>query len=389
MGGGRKIFQKNKLSLNELPKKINLNKGIVVIYNKSTEFGGTQVKNFLGKIDYIIKRYGKACKAISIRFDIFNPKDKLSYILFEYIIYTLLKEFHQNIYVYAPKVENSIQTEGVQNSLLKEWICRAITKDRFLNQFGNRIKQTNFRRIIEPNDNLAVSTLMTDIKSYLKFFYIDRDDSSKISEIISELADNACEHAKSQCLIDIDVSEKPYYKDDDDSTSYYSVNLCVLNFSDIYLGDTIKEKVENKKYRNSARYEKLKRAFEIHKQFFNEDYNEKKFFMLAAFQNRISGRTNETETGGKGLSQLIRELEDKAESHNCYVMSGKDVIIFRPEFLEFDDDGWIGFNNNNNFLNERPDKKVIKFSDTFLNGTAYNLTLIYRRLDDEKKQDYS
>lgn len=343
------------------------------------------MKNFLGKIDFILKRYGKACNGIAIQFDVFNPKDKLSYILFEYIIYTLLKEFRQNVYVHASQIKNSIQTEGVQNSLLKEWIRGTISKNIFLNQFGNRIKRNSFRRIIEPNENEAVSALMTDIKSYLKFFYIDKDDASKIAGIVSELADNACEHAKSQCLVDIDVSEQTYYKHGDDSNLYYSVNLCVLNFSDIFLGDTIKEKVENKQYRNSLRYEKLKEAFEIHKSFFDNDYNEKKFFMLTAFQNRITGRVNEIETGGKGLSQLIRELEDKAEVHNCYVMSGNDVIIFRPEFLEYDDDGWIGFNKNNDFLNERPDKSVLKFSDTFLNGTAYNLTLIYRRLDDEAK----
>lgn len=106
------------------------------------------MKNFLGKIDFILKRYGKACNGIAIQFDVFNPKDKLSYILFEYIIYTLLKEFRQNVYVHASQIKNSIQTEGVQNSLLKEWIRGTISKNIFLNQFGNRIKRNSFRRII-------------------------------------------------------------------------------------------------------------------------------------------------------------------------------------------------------------------------------------------------
>ena len=382
-----KLFKKNELSLSSFKvwKNINLERGgIVSFHYRCPKFGGTQMKNLLGKVAYIMKRYGKSCKKLVIRFDVLHPEDKLSYILLECTICILMKIYYEDVSIHVSRVEHTIQTEGFSRSLLLDWIRKVISKNDFYRKFENRINTNTFRRIIEPNNSMAISVFMTDIKTFLKYFYLDREDGAKVAKIVSELADNACEHARSRCLIDIDVSNY-YYREDDSSGSYYSVNICVLNFSDICLGDKIKEKMKNKKYRHSERYKKLWNAYEKHTPYFDEKYTEDCFFMLAAFQNRISGRIDETETGGKGLPELIQELESKAENHNCYVMSGRRVIMFHPDYLEYDADGWIGFNRSNNFLCDPPDKSVIWDSDTFINGTAYNLTLIYRRQDDGKE----
>lgn len=46
--------------------------------------------------------------------------------------------------------------------------------------------------------------------------------------------------------------------------------------------------------------------------------------------------------------------------------------------LNFDEDGWIGFNSFGNFLEKIPDTTCIDSSYTFLPGTGYNFMLIFK-----------
>lgn len=47
--------------------------------------------------------------------------------------------------------------------------------------------------------------------------------------------------------------------------------------------------------------------------------------------------------------------------------------------LEYNEDRWLGFNKQKDFINKRPDELVILRSNAYLRGTAYNFTLIYRK----------
>ena len=91
------------------------------------------------------------------------------------------------------------------------------------------------------------------------------------------------------------------------------------------------------------RYKKVQEAYEYHKKYFNDDYMKEDFFNIAAYQHKISGREKIVETGGTGLTKLISSLEKKADSHQCYVLSGNRGIFFKQDYLEYNDDRLIGF----------------------------------------------
>ncbi len=374
------FFEQNYIDYNGRYKRINIEKhGIVRIDCRSEVFGGKEVKVLLGKINYVMKKYGKMCRELYLEFDRIRPKDKLSYIILECIVYELIQKY-KKIIVRARGIDLSIQTSGIGYSPLCKYITRSISAEQYSRFFFSDLEKGHFRRTINKDDRLAVSILMTDVKSFLKYFNLDREDCGKIARIVSELADNACEHADSDCLVDIDVS-LDYKKRSDPDNTYYSVNISVLNFSNIFLGDTLQEKIQKQGYRTASRYVTLAKAYERHKNFFDTEYTEEHFFMLSAFQDEISGRDNVTETGGTGLYEMIREVEKRADTHNCYVLSKDKIIRFWPEFLLCDSQGWVGFNEQSDFLKERPDKKSLTSSDTYLTGTGYNLSLIYRGND--------
>lgn len=374
------FLAKNRLDNSKQTKNLMLRKdNSIVIKFSGNEFGGKQIHTLLGKLNYIVKTYKRACHTIYILFyGIFSPKDKMTYILMEYIICMLYKEYGYDIIVRAAECSTTIDTDGLKGSLLDGLLCGIMSMDDFCRQFEKKLYYNHFRRLIKKDDDsFVICDLMFDVKHYLTNVAISPEDAARIAEIVSELVDNACEHADSDCLVDIDIPQE-YYKAKDDLTGeYYSVNICVVNFSDNCLGDNLKNKIINKRYKNHSRYAQLYLAYENHKKWFKEKYNEDCFFMISTFQNRISGRDKETETGGKGLTQLLTELETNV--YNGYVLSGGKVIMFIRELIEYNDDGWVGFNKKKDFINTIPDNEAISYSDTYLNGTGYNLTLIYRR----------
>lgn len=65
-----------------------------------------------------------------------------------------------------------------------------------------------------------------------------------------------------------------------------------------------------------------------------------------------------------------------ADSHHCYVVSGNRKLILDKDFLEYTKDDWIGFNKNNNYLEEAPEASLLINNDIYLPGTAYNLNLV-------------
>jgi hypothetical protein len=353
--------------------------GTIIIDVKGDYFDGKSINIILSKLYFITKRYKKGCKRIIFRFiNDFRPKDKLTYIIFESIIYMLHKYYDYEVNIIIQKCKTSIHTIGVKGSLLLNFARRNIDKTQFQKKFMWIIDMTHFRRMVNYEDYEEQSKLMYDIKHFVVNLGVNKDDSTKIAEIVAELADNACEHAQSDCLVDIDIAEGEFRKNGDEDGIYYSVNVSVLNFSEKYIWNNLEEKIVNKQYdSNSNRYNELEKAYSFHKQNFNDEYDGDYFFMISTFQNEISGRLNQTQTGGKGLTELLTEIG--AKENDGYLLSGNKGISFPKELIQYDDDGWVGFNKKKDFFTSIPDPSILYKSDTYLPGTAYNLTFIYRR----------
>ncbi len=149
------------------------------------------------------------CHTICIKIESIKPIDKLTYILLECIIYELMRKY-KNIWILTKEIIPEIQTSGLSSSLLWAYIRGTMTKEEYCKRFFRSLQENHYRRMIRQDDSSEISKLMTDIKIFLKVFDIEDDDRRKIAKIVSELADNACEHSKSDCLIDIDVSNPIY-----------------------------------------------------------------------------------------------------------------------------------------------------------------------------------
>lgn len=358
-------------------------KGVVKIYFKG-DIDSAQINKILYNIHFIINRYKKSCKKICfICQGVFKPADMFVYVLFETFVYTLIFVYNYNVEYSIGKWETTIQTPGLRDSLLLYFYDCKYDK-KIMSKYYNFVHNKNhFRRIILKEDIQGVSKLLGELKLFLKVFDINEDYALSLAKVGAELVDNANEHAKADCLIDIYVSDPTYYKKEGNDY-YYAINMVVINFSDKELNHDIKKKINNCEYENSERYNLVTTAYNNHKKYFKKDcYEIDDFFNLASFQHEISGREYETESGGKGLTDLIKSLEDKAESHCCYILSKNKGIKFEPQYLKYNEDNWIGFNEENNFIDKIPDESIILRSNIDFLGTGYNFTLVVKKEDNK------
>ena len=129
---------------------------------------------------------------------------------------------------------------------------------------------------------------------------------------------------------------------------YHGINIAILNFSQELLNTSLKQKLHL-----------VRQAYNYHQPYFNEQYLEEDFYNIATFQHKISGRRGNTSTGGTGLTKLIRSLEETSDAYMCYVVSGQRRLQFKKEYMQYNEDYWIGFNNANNFLTAPPSPSLL------------------------------
>ena len=86
-------------------------------------------------------------------------------------------------------------------------------------------------------------------------------------------------------------------------------------------------------------------------------------------------------TGGTGLTKLILSLAERSDAYRCYVVSGNRAINFYKELLEYDNERWIGFNKEKDYVSNIPGKnnngeEVVSETLMFMPGTGYNLNFV-------------
>lgn len=372
------LFERNNIHNN---KKLHLKKNKLVYTIKDEVFDIRTVKKIINFVNTLIKVYGNIKIPIVLLLECKSVIDKLSYVLFECICYYLLNEREQSISImWNPKT--NICTEGMGYSvlnLLKK--CDNKIKLKFVKEFSDHLYKNHYRKLVDirqKHDGDYLSKLLTNIDIFLKSFDIDGTYRDSISEVISELIGNACEHSDSNCLFDLDVTTD--YCKVDSSGKYFGINVAIVCFSDILIGDGIKSKIFDEKFLK-GRYNVVKDAYNNHKKFFSDMYKEEDFFNIAAFQHKISGRKKHSETGGTGLTKLIKSLQEKSDATNCYLVSGNRALFFHQDFLIYDNNKWIGFNEENNFLDCAPDERILDYCCVYMPGIAYNLNFVVKKGD--------
>ena len=119
-------------------------------------------------------------------------------------------------------------------------------------------------------------------------------------------------------------------------------------------------------------------AYENQKKFFGDKYNINSFAMISAFQKYVTTRKMSKNTGGTGLTTLINALIEKSTHNACYAISGNTNLIFKKEFLTLNNEGLIGFNEKNNYIEMIPDEKVVNVNKYDMNVNIYNLQFILK-----------
>lgn len=384
------IFKKNSSFSLKKPPNIQLNKGAIQIIIENKSLNNDVIVSIIKNLNYIQNKY--AITSIPIRFIFYNVvlTDKLSYILLECIIESLITVFHRKVEVFF-KFQKKIITEGIKYSplmLLGNVQNKSIYEKNkeFIEKFNYEHFKKHFRRVVKYEDYQSSDKLCKiydDVAYFQKNFNINYDCLEEISEVIVELIGNAIEHSKSDCLVDFDIATNYVSKSGE---SVCGINIAIVGFSNILLGDGISKKIEKLNTKESVdnRYAKVIEAKENHSKYFDGfNYDLVDFCNISAFQHRISGSEKKINSGGIGLTKLIKSIEEKSENHACYVLSGNRILLFHPSYLEYDTNGWIGFNDCNDYISTKPSNKVLEKSAFYMPGTAYNLNFVMKVNNDE------
>lgn len=356
-------------------KNKDWNKGSIVFENHEKNVDGKTIKRLMSFINGIKAKYKNINMPIIINLGEITFRDKLTYIFLEILCYILIKEYNHQVRVYF-RCEHNIKIEGIASSPLL--LLQGKDMKRFIEKFNDDLYRNHYRKVLQCDvGSDSLSKLMDEIAYFLKYLGVGEGSIEEITEVIVELVGNAWEHALSDCLIDLDVTGG-YFKQDSNS-EYMGINIAVVNFSDMIFSDSLKKKLLDNKEPLPNRYDKVKQAYKEHSKYFSEYYQEQDFFNVASFQHKISGREQSLSTGGTGLTKLISSLEKRSDSHNCYLISGDRALWFFHQYLEYEHDGWIGFNKEHNFLEAIPDKKVVAPNYIYMPGTAYNLNFVMER----------
>lgn len=355
-----------------------------IYYNHDKkQFQIKDLNKLIAYLNYIINN--RLFAAFPIIIDLKNAvfMDKLTYVLLECVCYYLLELGH--IVIVNFKSRPNIILDGIKKSplLLLKSKYNINTKLEYNKKFNKDYSSYHFRKILrqedKEKDDSLVSSLMQDIDNFLKIYSVSYDYRVSISEVLAELVDNALEHSDGDCLIDLDITNDYKKVDADESENFYGINIVILNFSKILIGEKLQDKINTLSFTKnfSDRYSCVIEAKENHSQKYSDNYDENDFFVISAFQHRISSR-KESNLGGTGLTKLLKSLEEKSDTYNCYLLSGNTVLWFIHEYLNYDKNDFIGFNKPNDYVGNIPSEDCLGRTSFFFPGTAYNLNFVLK-----------
>lgn len=299
--------------------------------------------------------------------------DKLTYVLLEIMCYYVINVKKYRIYI-SYKARKDIWSEGIEYSPLKNM---RDGYDKFNKKFEFDLSGRHYRNLVDfSKDNVVLSKIMGDINSYLINNGFDKTYCNQIAETMIELVGNAEEHGGTDCLIDLNVTDSEYAKIDDTVNTYYGLSAVVINFSHNLFHEQLQDRFLSGE-ELPPRYNCVKTALENHSKYFDDNYTKNDFYTISCFQHKISG--TKAESGGTGLTNLIQSLEEKSDTHDCYMLSGNRTLYFREDCLDYDDDKLIGFNESNNYIYQPPNKELFQTIKTYVQGTAYNLSFVMKK----------
>ena len=182
--------------------------------------------------------------------------DEATLMLFEAIIYYIIKEYDINISCRFEIRVNVIGYELFKNSLLYKYNNKIINKELYINEYEKNliIDKTHYRkRCINSTENLKgrfLSVTMEDIINFLKHLNVEEKYSEELAEVIIEIIGNALEHSNGDCLLNINVLYNAEKK-------YKYIDVALLDIDEICFGTGIKRYIEGHNYEGYTEKNKI------------------------------------------------------------------------------------------------------------------------------------
>jgi len=321
------------------------------------------IRKRLNKVNIDIK-----CRTIS---------DLSTLVVLETIFFYLVKSLKIEIKYNFINHVKLIEAEPIyRNTLLKKYNNVLLSDTDFLDIFESKNTDLNSYRVFCENDreNLEtdlMSKYTTDIYLTTKNFS-NKHIASEIQELCGEIINNTLEHSDGDSIISI-VFEKFENK-------FFYIYLSSVSITNILLGQKICELIGRNDFGIINNGDVVKKAYSNQKAYFSEKYGIEDFSMISAFQQYVSTRKDSLGSGGTGLTTLLKKLQGRIVSEKatyCYAHSGSKTLFFYPKFLNINDDGSIGFNNKNDFINEPPSHETYQKLQKYFPGTIFNIAFIF------------
>ena len=146
------------------------NKGCITIplHIRQGYFDGLSIHKLLSDIEYIRKTYGRGCRTIILSCNRFVPKDKLTYIILECVIYNLTFEYGIKVHLSFRHIAKEIDTEGILDGIIHNYKNYVLNQDMFQKDFVFIQNKIHFRRIItvEQSNGVGISNLLSELRLF-------------------------------------------------------------------------------------------------------------------------------------------------------------------------------------------------------------------------------
>lgn len=363
-------------------RKLNINEPKIEI-KLTDKYFTSKTLLYLANNFKFLKRYKYSNKNVHINLGERIFCDKITYLILDAILYDFLMTTKYQVSIDMKADLSNIRNNGFVGTALYNSVNNGIfSKELFLKAYDKEYSSNKrfYRRLLKAEklraDDELISVVYTEASAILKSYCIDEEWVDNVAEIISELLCNVASHTDGDCLVHID-SRNDLSIRNVDNKQYLSINIGIINFSENRLFDKIKENIHEKKYNEDDDvYSKIYSAYNEHKRYFDDKYNEDDFFFITAFQNHVTSRYLYSTSGGTGLTSLIEKIIGKAKKDYSYVLTGNNIIFFKNEYLGISDEKFIGFNKERDYFYSRPAEEVLGKSNLYVPGCAYNLLLI-------------
>lgn len=354
-------------------KNKDINKDKLIINKKM--FSSESIFKIIEHFNWKIMHNNNVRVKIEVQCSIIG--DDATLIVFESMLYYLIKNYNFDIQYTFKVNKNLVGYELYKLSNLIKYDNKKIDKLDFMQNYEKNfdISMHHYKKVcINSKENKKseyLSLLYDDICNFLKNNYINQKYYEALGETIAEIMGNCLEHSDTDTILDIKITRS--YKDNNECKF---VNVTVISFTKEKFGEKLKQFIFNEEKGFNSSNEIVKDAYNIQSKKFNNNYSIDNFLMVSAFQKNVTTRKNSEGSGGKGLTRFIETLIDLSIDDFCYVMNGNTIIFLKKPFLKLNEDGTIGFNTENNYIENLPNSQIVVNSNKCFNGTIHNLSFI-------------